>query len=123
MIRLLKFCIVGGVGLVIDFALTFIFKEKFRINQYVANSVGFTIATISNFVFNKFWTFEDTSEEILKQYTLYLCISIIGLLLNNGVIYLLSDKNNINFYWAKIIAVMIVTAWNFIANMQVTFSI
>lgn len=120
--KFLKFCIVGSLGLVIDFGTTFFFKEKVKINKYVSNSFGFVLATISNYLFNKYWTFENIDPGALIQFTKFISVSLIGLALNNLIIYILINKKGSKFYWAKLIAIVVVVIWNFVANYYFTFS-
>jgi putative flippase GtrA len=120
--KFLKFCIVGSLGLGIDFGLTFLTKEKARWNKYVANSLGFICAATSNFYINKFWTFQDTDPDQLIQYSKFILIALIGLGINNLIIYLLINKRQMKFYWAKLVAVGVVVMWNFIANYNFTFT-
>ena len=42
--KFLKFCIVGGSGVIIDFGITFVCKELLKLNKYAANSLGFICA-------------------------------------------------------------------------------
>lgn len=121
LLQFLRFCIVGAGGMVVDFGITFLLKEKFRLNKYAANSIGFSLAVVNNFLWNKYWTFHDRSEEVGMQFLLFLTISSTGLLLNNGVIYLLLNRWKMNFYLSKFFATGVVTAWNFLANYQFTF--
>uniref|UniRef100_UPI004047C2B7 GtrA family protein n=1 Tax=Roseivirga sp. TaxID=1964215 RepID=UPI004047C2B7 len=120
-LKFLKFCTVGFSGLAIDFGITYLTKEKLKFNKYVANSLGFTIASTSNYFLNKVWTFHDTSPDAITQFSKYIFIALIGLLLNNLIIYLLVNKKELTFYWAKLIAIGIVVFWNFIANYNFTF--
>jgi len=113
--------VVGFTGLLIDFAITFLLREKAKINQYVANSLGFSAAVVSNFLLNKHWTFTDTNPDVVQQFSKFLLISIGGLLINNGIIYLLRQRN-INFYFAKAVAIIVVVLWNFIMNYNYAFS-
>ena len=39
-LQFIKFCVVGGTGVVVDFGITFLFKEKLKLNKYIANSHG-----------------------------------------------------------------------------------
>ena len=39
-IKLLKFMLIGIGGTAIDFGVTFLLKEKAKINKYLANSIG-----------------------------------------------------------------------------------
>ncbi len=120
--KFIKFCLVGSLGLFIDFSSTYFLKEKWHFNKYLANSIGFCLAVLNNYVLNKFWTFQDINPEFLSQGTKFLVISIIGLLLNNQIIYLLINKGKYSFYFSKLIAILIVVFWNFLANYLYTFS-
>ena len=121
-LKFLKFCVVGSVGLGIDFGITWLVKERARWNKYVANSLGFICAASSNFVLNKVWTFHDTNPDQFTQYGKFILIALIGLGLNNLIIYLLINKRGVKFYWAKLFAVGVVVLWNFVANYNFTFT-
>ena len=82
-----------------------------------ANSIGFISAASSNYFLNRIWTFKSTNPQIIKEYSIFLIISIIGLILNNIIIWLLNDYLfNINFYLSKLFAIGIVYVWNFSMN-------
>ncbi len=119
--KLIKFGFVGASGLVIDFGLTYLFKEKVRINKYVANAIGFSAAATSNFFLNKIWTFEDNNTAVLNQYFLFIGIALAGLAINQLVLYLLHHYLKTNFYVAKLLATAVVMFWNFALNYLFTF--
>jgi putative flippase GtrA len=120
-IKFLRFCLVGFSGMIIDFGTTWLLKEKVRINKYIANSVGFTLAASSNYLWNRIWTFHSENRHIFTEYSLFIAISLAGLAINNFVIFLLNDKLKLNFYLSKLIAIGVVTCWNFIMNYLFTF--
>ncbi len=139
--KFIKFCLVGGSGVVVDFGITYVGKELLRLNKYVANSLGFICAATSNFILNRIWTFESTNPDVMGQYARFFTISLIGLALNNGIIWLLNDRIKmnfhamlgrhakggaeqavkLNFYGAKLCAIAVVTTWNFLMNYFFTF--
>ena len=119
--QFIKFCIVGGSGVFVDFGLTWFFKEVCHINKYVANSIGFICAATSNYLLNRIWTFESHDPEIVWQYARFIGISVMGLLINNAAIYLFNDRLKLNFYFSKLLAIGIVTFWNFFMNYFFTF--
>jgi putative flippase GtrA len=121
-LKFLKFAAVGFSGLFVDYAFTYIFKEWVRVQKYVANSIGFTIAASSNYVLNRVWTFESDNPDIIIEYSEFLIISIIGLGINNLVLWLIVSRLRINFYVAKFFAICVVTLWNFLANFFITFN-
>lgn len=120
-IKFIKFGIVGVSGVVVDFGVTWVCKEKLRLNQYVANSTGFMFAVLSNYFLNRWWTFHSQDPAIVMQFGKFLLVALVGLALNNGIIYLLNERNNMKFYTAKLVATGVVMLWNFGANYMFTF--
>jgi putative flippase GtrA len=120
-IKFFKFGLVGCSGLVIDFSITWICKEKLLINKYISNVLGFIFAVTSNYFLNKYFTFQDTNNHLTAQFLSFLIISIIGLLLSTSFLYLLQKYTKLNFYLCKAIVTLIVFFWNFSANSLYTF--
>lgn len=120
--RFIKFAVVGSSGLLIDFGITYLLKEKLKLYKFLASSIGFILAASSNYIFNRIWTFHSTNPLILFEYSSFLIISVIGLLINNLVLWIFNENFKINFYFSKIIATLVTTVWNFTANFYITFN-
>ena len=120
--KFLKFGIVGCSGMIIDFGMTYICKEFFKLNKFISNAIGFILAATSNYFLNRVWTFESHSEQIGTQYVQFMIVSTIGLGINSLVLYLLNEKLKWNFYLSKLFAIGITTIWNFFANLLFTFT-
>ncbi|MDR2622235.1 MAG: GtrA family protein [Dysgonamonadaceae bacterium] len=120
-LKFLKFCAVGFCGMGIDFGSTWLLREKAKINSYVANSCGFIIAASCNYLLNRWWTFASNNPQIAREYFSFFAISLFGLGLNNLTIWVLSKKYNLNFYFSKLLAIGLVTIWNFCMNLFFTF--
>ncbi|MDF2477769.1 MAG: GtrA family protein [Sphingobacterium sp.] len=121
MLKILKFGIVGIIGLIIDFTITFILKEKFKINKFIANSAGFLLAVVNNYLLNKYWTFHSVKNHYMLEFLSFFSICFIGLVLNNTILYILNEKNKFSFYLSKAASISIVMIWNFSANYLITF--
>ncbi|OCB76859.1 GtrA family protein [Flavobacterium crassostreae] len=121
-IKFLKFGLVGFSGLIIDFAITWLCKEKLSLNKYVANGMGFLFGVTNNYFLNKYFTFENHNPDIGTQFTSFLIISMIGFGLNTGFLYLLQKNTSLNFYVCKILVTLLVFVWNFTANNLYTFN-
>ena len=121
-LKFIKFGVVGFVGLLLDFGVTYLVKEKLRWNKYLANSLGFAIAATSNYLLNRAWTFKSADPAIAVQFSKFLLIAVIGLLLNTLILFLLTDKGRFNFYLAKFCAIALVFVWNFSLNYLYTFA-
>jgi putative flippase GtrA len=55
------------------------------------------------------------------QFAKFAVIALIGLGMNNAIIYFLNEKRNVRFYMSKLIATGVVMLWNFGANVMFTF--
>ena len=119
--QFIKFCVVGGSGVFVDFGITYACKEWLRLNKYLANSMGFICATTSNYMLNRLWTFHNANPDIATQSLRFLGIAAVGLLVNNLTIYLLNGRFRFNFYLAKLFAIGVVTFWNFFMNYYFNF--
>jgi putative flippase GtrA len=119
--RLIKFGLVGVTGMAIDFSVTWICKEQLRINKYIANSAGFICALTNNYLLNRYWTFASTNSPIVYQFTKFLIVSLIGLGINNLLLYLFVKHTRYNFYLLKLCVIGIVFIWNYSANLLYTF--
>ena len=59
--RFLKFCVVGVIGFVVDFGIMNLILH-FTGNARLASTVSFIAAVISNFIWNRYWTYPDSRE-------------------------------------------------------------
>ena len=119
--KFLKYGIVGFSGMVIDFSITFLLKEKLKIHRYIASSAGFSLAATSNWFLNRLWTFESSNPKIFAEYSTFILISVTGLGINNLFLWLFEKR--MKFYPAKLCAIAVTTVWNFMANYYLTFSL
>jgi putative flippase GtrA len=120
-LKFFRFSLVGIMGMGIDFGTTYVLKEYLRVQKYVANALGFTLAASSNYFLNKWWTFQDASPHITEQFIKFFIVSLLGLAINTYIIYLLTNKFKKNFYLSKLFAIGVVVIWNFSINLLFTF--
>lgn len=123
LIKFIKFLIVGVSGLIIDFGLTYLCKEKIQLNKYLSNSIGFLAAGINNFILNREWTYNGSSGDIMIQFPVFISIVLVSLLILNATVWLGINKLKLNFYLSKIIGIVIITFLNFYAHLFITFNI
>lgn len=107
---------VGLSGMVLDFTTTWLCKEKLRMNKYLANTLGFSLAAFNNFLLNYKWTFESSDDNIQVDFIKFLLFAIAGLILSNLLIFFFYEKLHLKFYPAKALAIVCVFAWNFTTN-------
>lgn len=119
--KIIKFGVTGTVGMLIDFGVTWLCREKLKWNKYIANTTGFSLAATNNFIINRNWTFKSVNPNWHLEFEKFLVFSLIGLALNNLFIFIFNDKLKLNFYVSKLAATVLVFVWNFMSNYYFNF--
>jgi len=121
-VKFIKFIVVGVNGMIVDFTATYFVKDKLQWNKYIANTIGFFMGATNVYFINRVLTFESNNQDVFIEYSKFISIYAVGLIINNLVVYLMHGKLNIKFYIAKLIAIGITAFWNFFANYYFTFN-
>ena len=121
-LKFLKFGVVGFSGVFVNFGVTWLFKEILKLNKYVSNIIGFIVAATTNYLLNRWWTFQSTNPQVGTEYAKYFLISLVGLGIDTLTVYVLNGKLKWNFYLSKVFAVGASTLWNFFGNLLFTFA-
>lgn len=111
-LQLLKFCIVGASGYVVNLVVYFIAMHWFGAQYIVAAIVAFLFAWLNNFVLNRQWTFPRHGAAPLLQAIKYLVVSVIGLVVNLAVLWLIVRVGG-DALLAQAIAIVLVTPLTF----------
>lgn len=151
--RFIKFAVVGGIGFVIDFGTTNLLWSLLPasleiglpfglILSYIgiAGAIGFLAAIISNFLWNRYWTYPDSrSKSIFGQFAMFLAINLLGILIRIPILEFASvpfgnmigntvpalDADlalRLGKNAALMIAVVVVMFWNFFVNRYITYN-
>ncbi|MDO8513835.1 MAG: GtrA family protein [bacterium] len=118
-----RFIIVGVINNAIDFGLLNLLHLAFQLNLYWAINISFSASTINSYFLNRHWTYQYKSnqKDHLKKISQFFFVSIVGLLMNNGIIYFVTNQTNLNYNYGKIIATVLVVLWNYSINKSWTF--
>jgi putative flippase GtrA len=143
--RFVKFAIVGAVGAVVDFVLLNIMKivfesvglgvgwtvsmEPHQIQLVAANAISFSAAVLSNFTWNRLWTFPESRERpLLSQLLQFTVVNVLGLVINTVIlvvmdryVFQLFFSERLSYNMAKALAIGVVLFWNFGINLIWTY--
>jgi len=121
-LRFLKFAVVGSIGAVVDYAVLNLGVQVFLLPLLIANAISFTAAVLSNFTWNRLWTYpESRSEPLLPQLGQFALVNLAGLGINELILFSLNPY--VSKIWprwgyniSKAVAIGIVLFWNFGIN-------
>jgi putative flippase GtrA len=116
----LRYCIVGISNTVVGLGTIFILFNVFKIDYVVSNIIGYGIAIINSFKWNKAWTFR-SSKNIKNELLPFLIIFIISYLSNLFSVIISIESFNINPNLAQLMGITIFTIFNYSGNSIWTF--
>jgi putative flippase GtrA len=137
--RFLRFMAVGVTGAIVDFGVMNLLTRLFGTLLVVAGTISFVCAVISNFIWNRYWTYPDSrSRPIMRQLVMFFAVNLAGVAIRIPILWFLeppmlrffqsmsfrlsltSDFLAKNFTLA--LAVSVVMLWNFFVNRYWTYN-
>lgn len=138
--RFLRFAVVGAIGAVVDFGIANLLVYAFSASLVLAGTISFICAILSNFTWNRYWTYPDSrTKPLARQLIQFAVVSVMGLTIRIPILRFLEpvlfqlfsslplslpvltpDVMAKNITLA--IAVLIVMFWNFFVNRYWTYN-
>jgi putative flippase GtrA len=115
--KVIRYGLVGVIAFVIDYGITKWLVAFLPL--LVANTIGFIVANSVNFCMAHRWVFGYawTKEKLLSTYLAVLGVSVVGLIVNNIVVWLSVGIAGASLLFGKVLATAIVMLWNFLARL------
>ena len=138
--RFFKFALVGAMGAIIDFGIMNLLSHwLFELPLVTAGTISFICAVISNFIWNRYWTYpESRSRPLLNQMGMFFLVNTAGILIRVPILHfgeppllrfventLHASHQTAEFYaknFTLAVAVGIVMLWNFFVNRYWTYN-
>jgi putative flippase GtrA len=112
-IQLLKFGVVGTVGYVINLA---VYVAILGVGAHEAAVVSFVVSALSNYWWNRHWTFSSTKGHFGQQGAKFLSVSLVALAVNQFWLLVFLDWLEFGKIVAQAISVVLVLPLNFLGN-------
>ncbi len=112
-----KFGLVGTLCFCIDYGLMVLLTETGILGYFAASGVSFTVSVVVNYLLSMRFVFRGKDElNRLQEMGIFLALSLVGLALNQMIMWIAVDFFKMYYALAKILATMIVTNYNFISR-------
>lgn len=114
--QILKFGVVGVIAFFIDYSLLYILTEFCYIHYMISSVISFIVSLIFNYIASIYWVFDVKKKQTYKEIIVFTILSVIGLGINQLVMYLMTGVGKIYYMLSKLVATAIVMVWNFITR-------
>ncbi len=116
-VQFVKFSIVGVIAFCIDYGLFLLLTYVFGVNYLIAAAISFVVSVIFNYSASMRYVFKGRPDQTrTQQFIIFFVLSVIGLGVNQLVLWVCVDILNIPAWFGKLVATAIVMVFNFVTR-------
>lgn len=109
-----QYVVVGGLAFCIDFATLFLLAKYSGFHYLVAATAGFLLGLLANYLLCIAWIFDQrTLDNRSHEFVIFAAIGIVGLALNNLIIFGMTEWVGIHYLHSKLVAAALILMFNF----------
>ncbi|MDR0790041.1 MAG: GtrA family protein [Bacteroidales bacterium] len=122
LLQLFRYTFVGGFAFVVDFGLLWLLTDVCGLYYILSATLSFSTGLCVNyFISVKVVFFESKVCNKKLEFFFVGVIGVVGLALNNGLLWFFTEQLAIYYLFSKIIAAILVYLWNFFARRYLLF--
>ena len=115
--QIMKFGIVGVLATLIDYIVLWILTEYAGLYYLASAAISFSVSVIFNYICSMRYVFvRKENADRRKEFVIFLVLSIIGLGMNQLLMWIGTDVLGIYYLIAKLFATALVMVYNFITR-------
>lgn len=122
LVQFVRYFFVGGFAFVVDFGLIYILTEYAGLHYLLSATLSFIAGLLVNYIISCLWVFNGSKfKNRLVEFLFFAAIGVVGLALNDALIWLFTDCIGTHYMFSKIVAAAMVYLWNFFARKYLVF--
>lgn len=115
--QMVKFGIVGFLAFCIDYGLFLVLTYALGIWYIAASTVSFVVSTVFNYALSMRYVFQGKeTQTAMQQFAIFFVLSLVGLGLNQLILWACGDMLGIPAWIGKLIATFLVMVYNFVTR-------
>ena len=115
--QIFKFIVVGGIATLIDWVIYYILCRFCNITPLISNIISFAVSVTYNYWASCKYVFNvNDKRSKVEQFTVFIVLALIGLGINELLLFIFNTKLKWNYMLVKVIATIIVMIFNFITR-------
>ena len=123
LLQFISYVAVGGAAFVVDFGVLYFLTEHLGLHYMVSATAGFLLGLVVNYLLCVSLIFDFRAiDRASHEFALFASIGVIGLMLNDLLIWLLTELAGRHYLVSKLLAAALVLVFNFALRRQLLFS-
>jgi putative flippase GtrA len=121
-IQFFRYFGVSGICLLVDIGALFVLTEYVGINYLISTFIGYSLGLILNYILSVTWVFKTkrlTNRPM--EFGIFVIIGLIGLAINQGIMWLCTDLIGLYFMLSRLISAGIGYTWKFFVRKYILF--
>jgi putative flippase GtrA len=116
------FLTVGCATALLDYLTLYALTRYAGLGYFASAGIGFLVGSIANYLLSIRWVFVPGKYRQPVEFTAFILTSAAGLALNQLIMWLSVDGLGVYYLYAKLLAIAVVTAWNFASKKLLVFA-
>lgn len=122
-LQLFRYGFVGGVAFLVDYGTLFCLTHFAGVPYLWSAAVAFILGLVTNYLISISWVFSHNGKmQVWQEFLFFAIIGVIGLALNELIMYVGTDIVQLHYMISKLISTAIVFFWNFFARKFLLFN-
>ncbi len=112
--QFLRYFLVGGVAFILDISTLYLLTEFANCYYLTAAGIAFLLGLTINYVLSVYWVFDYRAvNNRILEFLIFTVIGLIGLAINEVILYVLTEKLAVYYVFSKVFSTMIIFIFNF----------
>jgi putative flippase GtrA len=122
-LQFFRYIFVGGIATIVDWGVLFVLTDCVQIYHLISAVIAFVAGLLANFTLSKLLVFSGNEAKVnpLMEFVSYALIGIVGLGITELIMFLFTNFAQFHYMISKVIATVIVLAWNYIARKRIVY--
>lgn len=123
LLQLFRYGFVGGVAFLVDYGTLFVLTHYAGVPYLWSAAIAFILGLVTNYLISISWVFHHSGKmRVWQEFVCFAIIGVIGLGLNELIMYVGTDMMHLHYMISKLISTAIVFFWNFFARKFMLFN-
>lgn len=119
--EILRFAVNGFVSFLVDYGALYVLTEFCGFYYLVSSAISFIASVTVNYLICVLWVFKGADGTGGKAKIIFIASSVVGLGINQLLMWLFVTQIGLYYMIAKIIATVVVMAWNYVMKRKALY--